>query len=167
MDGNQTRFTKLSQDQIKAYKTGNMKQNQMTCSATPEDITDLEVEVKSLLKKDYEDSKGIRKDFIKHQADVKNKKDGNITVITATNPANDSKGAELESREKDLEAREKAIETNETNAKTNADKEKALDLKEKDIKEKELEAREKALEVKEKALESKEDKAGGVKTNPK
>jgi len=154
-DGNQTRFTKLTEDQVKAYKTGNMRQNQVACSTTPEDITDFEVDVKSLLKKDHEDSQKTRKEFIQHQIDVKNKKDGNITVVTASDPEADSKKANLDAREKELEAKEKAIADKEAKAKEIADKEK------------DLEAREKALEDKENEAKAKTDapKTEAPKTN--
>ena len=120
-DGNQTRFTKLTEAQITAYKTGNMKQNQQACSATPEDITDFEIGVKDLLKADHEESQKVRKDFIKEQIDLKNKKDWNITVVTAKDPEADSKKAELDAREKEIANREKAVADAEAKAKADAE----------------------------------------------
>lgn len=127
-DGNQTRFTKLTEAQITAYKTGNMRQNQQACSQTPEDITDFEIDVKSLLKEDHEESQKVRKDFIQHQADVKNKKDGNITVVTASDPDTESKKADLKTKEDDLKAREDAVTKKEDDAKAETEKKEA-DLK--------------------------------------
>jgi len=157
LDGNQTRFTKLTDDQIKAYKTGNMKQNQKSCEHTPEDITDFETDVKALLKKDHEESQKIRKEFIQHQIDVKNKKDGNITVVTASDPEADSKKKALEEREKELEAREKEIADKEAKAKEDAVVEKEAKEKEIADKEKDLEAREKAIAEAEAEAKAKAD----------
>lgn len=122
IDGNQSRFSKLNPGQIKAYQTGNMKQNQKVWEDwSPEDMSELEVEVKAILKADHEKSQVIRENFNKVLEERKAKKAWNITVVAPTAPVvDDSKLKELEAQEKvnnskesELKAREEALKARE------------------------------------------------------
>ena len=119
-DGNKSRFVKLNDEEFKCLKAWTMRQNQVVCSETPEDMGELETDVKALLKEDAKQAKLDRADFNEAQAKIKAKKAGNITVVAPTAPVDNGEKAKLDAREAKLAEREKAIEAKENEAKNSA-----------------------------------------------
>lgn len=90
-------------------------------------MSELDVEVKALLKEEHKKAQADRKAFNKVLEDRKAKKAGNITVVANATEDN-GKQAELDAqakansdKEAELKAREDAIKAKEDEAKANAD----------------------------------------------